>query len=195
MSKKHAQNTEKANPKVKDILLLLAAGVFIPAAVIFPGLPLVIKPFLDYKREKDYKEWKKFNQARLKQTLRRLQNQKAIAIIPSAQESLIKITEKGQKKVLKFKLEDMKLQKRWDGKWRLIIYDIPKYKKRESDNLRQILKHLECFRLQKSVYLTPHPCEDEIEYLRQIFDIGDEVKILKVANIENEKPYRDYFGI
>lgn len=186
---------EKINPTVKEILVLLAAGAFIPAMVLFPGLPLIIKPFLDYKKEKDYQKWKQFNQTRLKQSLKRLQKQKVIEVVPSAQGDILKITENGKRKVLQFELENLKLNKKWDGKWRLIIYDIPKNKKKERNYFREILKRLDCFQLQKSVYLTPYPCEDEIEYLRQYFGIGDEVKILKVANLENEQPYRDYFGI
>lgn len=186
---------EKINPTVKEVLLFLAAGAFIPAAILFPGLPLVIKPFLDYKKEKDYQKWKQFNQTRLKQSLRRLQSQKIIKVETTPQGEIVKITEKGKQKVLKFNLENLKLNRKWDGKWRLVIYDIPKNKKKERNYFREILKRLDCFRLQKSVYLTPYPCENEIEYLRQYFGIGDEVKILKVANIENEQPYRDYFGI
>lgn len=186
---------EKINPNAKEILILIAAGLFIPATILFPGLPLALKPFLDYKREKDYQKWTKFNQARFKQVLRRLKEQKVIAIIPGPHGDLLQITEKGKKRILKFKLEELKLSKKWDGKWRLIIYDIAKYKRRERDYFRDVLKRLQCFQLQKSVYLTPHPCEDEIEYLRQLFGIGDEVQILKVANLENEASYKAYFGI
>jgi len=186
---------EKINPTVKEVLILLGVGFFITASILAPGLPLAIKPFIDYKKEKDYQKWKQFNQARLKQVLRRLKEQKVVEVISSEQGDIIKITEKGKRKVLNFNLENIQLEKKWDGKWRLIIYDVAKERKKERDFLREILKRLNCFQLQKSVYLTPYQCEDEIEYIRQLFGIGDEVKILKVASLENEKPYREYFGI
>jgi len=188
-------HTEKINPTVKEILVLLASGLFISAAILAPGLPLAIKPFIDLKKENDYKKWKQFNQTRLKQVLKRLKNQKIIEITPSEHGDVIQITEKGKKKNLNFSLEDLRLQKKWDGKWRLIIYDIAKEKKKERDYLREILKRLKCFQLQKSVYITPYCCEDEIEYIRQLLGIGQEVKILKVTSLENEKPYREYFGL
>ena len=183
---------ELISPTVKDVLTLLAAGTFLAATIIAPCLPLALKPLLDYKRQKDYQKWHQFNQSRLKQVLKRLKEQKIVEVVG---DETIKITEKGKIKILKFNLEDMQLNKKWDGKWRLIIYDVPKHKKKERNYLREILKRLECFQLQKSVYLTPHPCENEIEFLRQLLNIGNDVKILKVASIENEKPYRDYFGI
>ena len=75
------------------------------------------------------------------------------------------------------------------------VPNIAKEKKRQSDILRQLLKRIKCLQLQKSVYITPFNCDDEIEYIRHLYSIGDNVKILKVSSIENEKAYREYFGI
>ncbi len=49
--------------------------------------------------------------------------------------------------------------------------------------------------IQKSVYVTPYPCEDQVIYLREYFDIGDEVLMFRADKIENEEIYKDYFGI
>jgi hypothetical protein len=58
-----------------------------------------------------------------------------------------------------------------------------------------MLKSLKFLRLQKSAYITPFICDDEIEYLRQFFNIGNEVIVLKITGIENEQVYKRYFGI
>ena len=50
-------------------------------------------------------------------------------------------------------------------------------------------------KLQRSVYLTPFRCRDEIEYLRQVCGIPSEVIILTVSGIENEHVYKEYFGL
>ncbi len=52
---------ELISPKVKDVLILLSAGTFLAASLIMPGLPLVLKPYLDKKRQDEQKEWEKFN--------------------------------------------------------------------------------------------------------------------------------------
>lgn len=83
----------------------------------------------------------------------------------------------------------------WDKKWRVIIYDIVKFKKRERNMFRGMLKKLKMLPLQKSVYLTPFPCENEIEFLRRYFDVGSEVLLLTVSTIENESVYKNYFGL
>lgn len=83
----------------------------------------------------------------------------------------------------------------WDGKWRLVIYDVAKAKRVQSELFRLALTRLRLLRLQKSVYLTPFPCQNEIEYLRQFYTIGTEVQILTVGQLENEPAYRSYFGL
>ena len=189
-------HSNKIDPKVKDVLILLGAGAFLTASLIMPGLPIVLKPFLDEKRKKEANEWKKFNTWRLKQVLKRMHDQKLIEIAETKEEHVVKISDHGKRKLLKFDIDNMELnQKNWDGKWRIIIYDIYTSKKQERELFRKTLKKLKFLQLQKSVYLTPFKCHDEIEYLRQFCNIGKEVLILTISNIENESAYKEYFGV
>lgn len=182
---------KKIDPKVKDVLLLLGVGTFLAASLIMPGLPAVLKPLKDIQKKKAEKEWKRFNLWRLRQVVKRLEEQKVIEI----EGDIVKITNKGKKRLLRYRLEEMQLNKKFDGKWRLIIYDVSNFKKQQRDLFRSMLKRLNTYRLQESVCLTPFACEDEIEYLRQMFSISEEVQVLRVTGIENEQVYRDYFGV
>lgn len=181
----------KIDPKVKDVLKLLAAGAIITTVVLFPGIAALGPLIKEIQERQEEKEWDKFNLWRLRQMVKRLARQKLVEI----RDDIVKITDKGRRKVLKFNLEKMELKKRTDGKWRLIIYDVANLKRSQSEFFRETLKRLKFLRLQKSVYITPFVCDDEIEYLRQLFDIGSEVLILKVAGIENEQVYKRYFGL
>lgn len=185
----------KIDPKVKDILVLIGAGSFLAASILMPGLPMLAKPFLDKKRE-EANEWKKFNTWRLKQVLKRLQNQKLVEVSETGDGHTVKITEKGRRKLLKYNLDDLILtNKKWDKRWRIIIYDVEESKKPLRNVFQKVLRKLEFLQLQKSVYLTPYPCESEIEYLRQIYDIGPEVVILTINGLENEQAYKEYFAL
>ena len=186
----------KIDPKVKQILILLGAGTFLAASLIMPGLPMALKPFLDEKRKKEANEWKKFNTWRLKQVLKRMHQQKLVDIVEQNDGYLVKISDNGRKKLLKFNLDEMELKnKKWDGNWRIIIYDIYTSKKQEAELFRKTLKRLKFLKLQRSVYLTPFRCYDEIEYLRQVCEVDREVLILTVSGLENERAYREYFDI
>lgn len=181
----------RIDPKVKDVLKLLAAGVVLTTVVLFPGIAAIGPVLEKAQKRREKKEWEKFNLWRLRQVIKRLEKQKAVEII----DDVVKITEKGTKKLLRFNIENMQLKEKTDGKWRLIVYDVAELRKGERELFRLMLKKLKCLPLQESVYLTPFVCDDEIEYLRNIFDIGNEVKVIKVSGLENEIAYRKYFGL
>lgn len=192
---------ERTDPKVKDVLGLLGVGVLLLACVVAPGLPIGIKAIIDaYEergRKRDFKEWERFNLWRLREVLKRLREQKIVEIVEENGEPVVVLTKKGKTRYLKYKLGEMIIKKppKWDAKWRLVIYDIAKYKKNVQQAFRETLKRLKFFRLQKSVYLYPYPCQDEIEFLRQYYGIGDEVIVLTVEDLEDEEAYKKYFGL
>lgn len=189
------------NPKVRAVILLLGAGAILAGAILIPTLPMAAKPLIDFykkkERQKDLKVWNRFNQPRLKQVLKRLQDQKEVEIFEKEGETVVRLTEKGKHKFLKYQLEEMIIEKpaTWDGRWRVIIYDINKNKKTLSEVFRRMLKKLEFFRLQKSVYLTPYPCSKEIEFLKNYYGLSGEVLYLEVERLENEKAYKEYFAL
>jgi hypothetical protein len=196
MLQKRNSDSIKIDPKVKDVLLLIGAGSFLAASVLMPGLPLLAKPFLDKKREEERNQWKKYNNWRLKQVLKRLHEQKLVEILETKDGYTVKVTEKGRRRRLKYNLDELMLtNKKWDKKWRIIVYDVDESKKPLRNVFQKVLRKLEFLQIQKSVYLTPYPCEDEIEYLRQIYGIGPEVVLLTIAGLENEQAYKEYFGL
>ena len=173
-------------------------GTFLTASVVFPGLPLIAKGVLKITEEQteNTNDWGKYNLWRLRQVIKRMQNSKYIELIEEDNIQVVKITEKGKMKLLKYNIDKMKLdESSWDGKWRLVVYDVVKSKRNNSEMFRKAINNLNLLKLQKSVYLTPFKCDNEIEYLRQIYNVGNEVLILKVGSLENEKAYKKYFGV
>lgn len=189
-----------SKPTVKDILKIIAVSGVVSASLIFPGLPMAANKILTIKRQqeiaKQKKIFKKYNQNLLRHNLRRIQYQKEVEIINQDNEFIIRLTEKGKKKIIRYKLEELFDKKKdWDKKWRLIIYDIPDWKKSHRERFRKVIKKWKLYPLQESAYLTPFECKEEIEYLRQLFGIGSEVMYLTILKLENDQVYRDYFGL
>lgn len=189
------------NPTVKGILLILGATTMVAASILLPGLPMAAKPVVDYykkrKKEKEFKEWERFNKPRLRTLLKRLYSQKIVDFKDVDGQTVITLTDKGKKKVLSYQLENMMIDKppKWDGKWRIIIYDIKKERKVLGDIFRRFLQKMQFLQLQKSVYLTPYPCDQQIEFLRQYYGLGKEVLYLVAQKVENEEIYKHYFGL
>lgn len=182
----------KIDPRVKDVLKLLGVGTLLLVGLVMPGpVAVLVKAYEKDRIERDKKEWEKYNLWRLRQVIKRLKKQKVVEI----KNGIVSITEKGRQRLLKFNLEELEIKRKTDGRWRLIIYDIANLRKPQRELFRETLKRLKFFRLQESVYLTPFVCDEEIEYLRQLFDIDNEVQVLKVSGLENEQEYKRYFGI
>lgn len=187
-------------PSTKEVIYLLGMGTLLLGSILMPGLGLAAGAIYRAKKRHDFlksqKQWKKFNRYLLKRNLKRLHEQKIVEIVEENGQQLIKLTQKGRTKYLRFKLEDLSTKgTRWDNKWRLVLYDVNKLKRTKQDAFRRMLKQMNFYPLQKSVYLTPFKCKEEIEYLREYFNLGEEVLLLEVSKLENEKYYKDYFGI
>lgn len=187
-------------PSTKEVLYLLGMGSLLLGSILMPGLGVAAGALYRAKRrhdwEQDQKEWRKFNFKLLKRNLKRLHDQKVVEIVDEDGQEVIKLTQKGHAKYLRFKLEELSLKgKSWDGRWRLVIYDISKLKRSAQENFRRILKQINFFPLQKSVYLTPYKCTSEIEYLREYFNLSEEVILLEINKLENESFYKQYFGL
>lgn len=193
-------SSNKPYPNNKEILYLLGMGALLTGAILIPGLGLAAGAIYKAKRKTDWnttqKQWQRFNLSLLRRNINRLHQQKVIEIIEQNGQEIIKLTQKGQTKFLKFKLEELSLKgKSWDRRWWLILYDIDKLKRSQQDSFRRMLKQMKFYPLQKSVYLIPYQCREEIEYLREYFNLSSEVLIIEVKSLENEEYYKQYFGL
>jgi DNA-binding transcriptional regulator PaaX len=188
----------KVSPSTKVVLEIATVGAFIAGSLIFPGLPRVIKAEnINLDSFLDDSKWEPFNKYRLREKLKILHKQKMVKIFQQGDRFVIQLSEKGKQKITRYKLSELNItkQEKWDMRWRIVAYDIPKEKKHARDTLRKTLKNLGFFELQKSVYLYPYPCSDVIEFIRELYDVGEHVTLLTVGFLENEKAYKEYFNI
>lgn len=86
--------------------------------------------------------------------------------------------------------------KKWDGKWRMVFFDLKTEKNNERDAMRLMLKRCGFVLLQKSVWVYPYDCSSEIEFLRSFFLLTDEEFRLVVSdNIGRDDYLRKHFRL
>ena len=85
--------------------------------------------------------------------------------------------------------------RRWDKRWRVIIFDIPERHRATRDRLRTMLRSLGFVQLQASVWVYPHDCEDLIALLKADFHAGDDMLYMIVDTIERDSWLRKHFGL
>jgi DNA-binding transcriptional regulator PaaX len=103
-------------------------------------------------------------------------------------QKVLRLTDKGKIKVKEYKLSKLKIDKpkKWDGKYRVIIFDIKEWKRPVRDKLRKWLEHLGLIRLQNSVWVYPYDCQEIISLLKANYKIGKEVLYMEVNYLEND---------
>ena len=147
---------------------------------------------------KKYFKNKKWEKAIFLQDLKRLQNRELIDF-QQLPDGRLKITLKklGKQKVLIYNLDEIKLKKQtWDKKWRLVIFDVPDNQKKAREALRRKIKEMGFYPLQKSVFINPYKCEDEIDFICSVFEINrNNVLILEINEFEGMEKLKYYFNL
>ena len=114
-------------------------------------------------------------------------------------EMRVELSQRGKKLVRQYDLEAMQIKKppRWDGMWRIILYDIPTHHRKASDAFRRKLRSLGLFQLQKSVWVSAYECLTELEFLCTIFDISfdDHVYYFHSQEIPCAQEIKKFFSL
>lgn len=107
------------------------------------------------------------------------------------------LTLQGESLLCRWQFVDFKFKKpkKWDKKWRVIIFDIPEKKRKARDDLTLLFRQAGIRRLQNSVWIYPHDCEDIITLLKTDLRIGKHLLYMIVDELENDKYLREEFGL
>lgn len=177
------------SPTKKKILLLLLGGVL---------LGFTYSPYGQRKIYREIsKEWKKIDREKFRRNISALQRSKHVTIKQNLDGSYTYVLSgKGKSKALTFRFQEMKIPKhKWDQKWRLVIFDIPEDYKKARDALRRKLQQLGFQELQKSVFVFPYECRDEIEFIVEFFGMRKYVHYGVLESIDNNFQLKKSFGI
>ena len=169
----------------KEILKALAVGGILAASLALPNLPQVLK-FLGVVGAK--------NKYRAKRAIYNLKDKKLVNFYENG---VIEITEKGKKKILRYDIEEMKINipPKWDGFWRIVIFDVPEKFKKARNALSKKIKDLGLFPLQKSVFVYPFDCRDEINFVSEFFGVGKFTQYIVAKEIDSENFLKQHFGL
>lgn len=130
------------------------------------------------------------------------------AIDSLLEKRLIEFVDAGEKKKLQVtdlgtiylaraieKGQNMCKDEKWDGKWRIVIFDIPIKKRGLRNKIRGIIESFGFRRLQDSVWVSPYSREDLIVLLKAELKIGKDLLYIVADEIEYDKPIKQLFGL
>jgi DNA-binding transcriptional regulator PaaX len=167
----------------KDIL----KGLAITGAVCLAAT----SPYFAINLMKGLKSRKRYNHKKVSSTFYNLKRDGCINIEIGKKnhQVFITLTERGRKKAGRFQIDDLAIKKpkKWDGKWRIVIFDIAQLQKLQRNAFREKLKALGFYPIQKSVLVCPYECKDEVGILREFFGLSQkEIRLITADNIEDD---------
>ena len=83
----------------------------------------------------------------------------------------------------------------WDGKWRIITFDIPEELRLLRNAIRAILKRAGFVQLQRSTWIFPHECEELSRLIKQDTRLSSHVLYGVLEKIENDARLRHLFAL
>jgi hypothetical protein len=179
---------------VKDILLLLLVS---GALSLGGGAVIPYRYFLpNFLRQ--YPRFKKYPTRKLSSAFWRLKKQGVIRFYVRNHQVYIKLTKEGKKKAGIFQIDTLKINRprKWDRKWRILIFDIGNLKKLHREALRGKLKELGFLKLQKSVWIHPFDCSSEVALIKDFFGFSEsEMRLIVAEHIGNDSELRKHFRI
>jgi len=173
----------------KKVLLLLLAGVAL-------GLTRSYKKQLWILKQVP-KEWKKGNRQALQRAINSLYTSHLLSEKHHRDgTTTLILSENGKRKALQFNIDKMEIKKptQWDGKWRIVMFDIPEKLRRLRDSLRLHFREIGLIELQKSVFVYPYPCRKEIEFILEFYNARRYVRFVLAEKIDNELHLKNKFN-
>jgi CRISPR/Cas system-associated endoribonuclease Cas2 len=174
----------------KKVLLILCAGIAL-AAQRTPGKQLQVLRDVA-------KEWKAIEPRALNRAVTRLYASKLIDRKTNSDGTdTFVLSDKGRKRVLRFDIRTIEIPhpQTWDGKWRLVLYDVPEEVRLLRAELSGVLKRLGFYELQKSVFIHPYECVDQVDFVIEAYDAREYVRHMVVERIDDSAPLIKHFKL
>ncbi len=106
----------------------------------------------------------------------------------------LKLTQKGELELL-FKKARFKQYTAWDGKWRVVMFDIPEDAKHKRDKLRRLLKAQNFLMIQNSVFISPHPINMEGVMFLKESGLDSYIRIARIDEMDNDADLKIHFKL
>lgn len=165
---------------------VLLVGVFLVAPKLGVVLKLFIKKYPQYEGE----------QEEARKVLYKIYKNRLVEFKDKGDKQILEITDKGRKQFVEYNIDTIKIKgQEWDGRWRVVIFDIPEVKKIAREVLRDKLKEIGFVKVQKSVWACPYECQNEIAFISSVYNVEKYVNYMVVEKADFSDSLKHYFKV
>jgi len=178
---------------MKNLLLRTLVGVgVVGTALLAPQMTRLLKE-LDRPAKSRAQLYR-----RISQGLARLERDGLVKVSGSFGDRKVTITKKGREVMrgIEFKEYEILEPAFWDGKWRVLVFDVNERRRRTRDQLRRLLQGAGFVRIQDSVWVYPYPCDEFVSLVRTHLKSGvGELRYFAAETLESDKSLREHFRL
>ncbi|HEY4518022.1 MAG TPA: CRISPR-associated endonuclease Cas2 [Candidatus Paceibacterota bacterium] len=169
----------------RAVLLTVGAAGLLATAIMAPN---AVQGIFGDKGNKQ-KRWY------MRKVLIELENKRLIKQERHGNKIKYQLTDKGQDCLADIELGGYQIPKQfvWDGRWRLVIFDIKESMRHAREELRDTLVTLGFEKLQNSVWVHPYPCAEVISIIKHKYNLSREILYAEIDTLENDQWLRDVF--
>jgi hypothetical protein len=186
------------NETIKQIGKVILAAAFISGVIAISAVaPNIFGAFGKILKNNKRQKTNKTAQQKTMRTIYNLQKRKLIEYDRCGDKIMLKITPQGRSIFLRQRVLELKIkeEQKWDKIWRIILFDIPNNLGARRDIFRHRLKKMGFYQFQKSAFVTPFPCQLELETVLDYYSLYDYVTYLEATSLSGEEKCRQYFNI
>ena len=180
----------------KIILATIGIGAILGGTVLItPNFPIIIGSFIKLIEEI---KGIKLPKLKVKRTLKLLEKRKILNLVIKNSEVYIEVEDAWNIEILKYSIQSllaMRKKLKWQGKWFLVIFDVPEEQRNKRYYLRKFLKEIGFYQYQQSVYVFPYECEKEITLIKKIIEGGKYLSYIVAEKVEYEDKLKTYFHL
>lgn len=166
------------------VIKSLVAGGILTTALVAPNSLVLIDKYM-----------KNVNKSNARKTINHLKYRKLIEVKEKNGELYYKLTASGVRRFKRMQLEDLVVPtpKTWDTKWRFVMFDIPVGMREQRSELLVRLKQLNFTMLQKSVWVHPFDCEEQVGIILDTLALDKYVSFMVVERGNFTNQLTDHF--
>lgn len=190
MKTRQKQEKRIYSPIKQKVLSLLLAGAALGLNRSYKRQGYIIRELR--------REWKNIDHRYLLRIVREFKHDRLLRFEEKADGTiLVTLNDKGKQRALCYNIDQLTIKKptSWNGYWSIVLFDIPEKKRQIRDALRDKLRELGFHEWQKSVFIYPYPCRDEIDFIVEFFEARFYVCYAEMIKPTNEAELKLHFGL
>lgn len=174
------------------VLGVVGVAGIIAIALAAPNAFQMVEVFRNFKDSKTKSQCRYSINA----TIRRLQKKGLLVMERYGGKSCYRLTERGALELVRYRMKEKTVKRRrWDGKWRIVIFDVKEDRRSVRNRLRTMLFEFGFVRLQDSVWVSPYECEEVVQLLKAECRLGKDALYIVAEKIEQDEILKKHFKL